>query len=120
MTCILVAVTTFKNKLLKDIHPSQLIGAMSVLFLMTNWHIFIWKLDEVDTICYIGVDGWLIGLVKLFGGSLETKEAIEMLVNSNQYMFKFTLQASLMLTTFLSFDLILSNKDPLKPSRKRI
>jgi uncharacterized membrane protein len=65
--CIMVAVTSLKSKLLKDIHPSQLIGAMSVLFLMTNWHILMWKLGEVDMICYVGMDGWLTSLVKVFG-----------------------------------------------------
>ena len=35
-------------------------------------------------------------------------------------MFKIFLQASLILNTFLSLDLIYTNQDPLKPSRKRI
>lgn len=82
-TCIFVALSSFKSKLLKDIHPSQLIGAMSVFFLMTNWHIFIWKLGEVDMVCYIGVESWLISLVKLFGGTITHEKAIDLLVHAN-------------------------------------
>lgn len=70
LTCILVAVTTYKNKLLSKVHPSQLIGAMSIMFLMTNWHIFMWKLGEVEIVCYIGIDGWLQGLVRHLGGHI--------------------------------------------------
>jgi hypothetical protein len=91
LTCILVATTTFKNKLLKNIHPSQLIGAMSVMFLMTNWHIFIWKLGEVEIVCYLGIDNWYMTLVGLFGRSISSQEAIKILVQSNQDLFKICL-----------------------------
>jgi EamA domain-containing membrane protein RarD len=73
LTCIVVALTTFKSKLLKDIHPSQLIGVMSVFFMMTNWHIFIWKLGEAHMVCYVGVDSFLQSLTRLFGGSITSE-----------------------------------------------
>jgi len=76
-------------------------------------------MGEVEIVCYIGAESWLMSLVKLFGGDLKSEEAIKFLVHANQRMFKFLLQAGLLLNTFLSLDLINSNKDPLKPSRKR-
>jgi hypothetical protein len=90
------------------------------MFLLVNWHVFVWKIGEVKMVCYIGADSWLQSLFKLLGGSITSEQAIKTLVRSNQGMFHITLQFSLILNTFLSLDLIYSNKDPLKPSRKRM
>jgi hypothetical protein len=95
---------------------------MSVFFFMINWHIYIWKLGEVEFICYIGLDDWLIAVYEWMPWvkPLSHVDAIKLLVHSNQVMFQISLQAGLILNTFLSLDLIWSNQDPLKPSRKRM
>ena len=119
-TSAFVAFVSYRNANIKKIHPSGLIGAMAVAFLLVNWHVFVWKIGEVDMICYIGAEGWFQSLVAKFGGKMTSEEAIKFLVHSNQSMFKIFLQVSLILNTFLSLDLIYTNQDPLKPSRKRI
>jgi hypothetical protein len=68
-----VAYVSLTNANIKKIHPSQLIGAMAVLFLLVNWHVFIWKIGEVDVVCYVKADQWFIYLVGLFGGKMTSE-----------------------------------------------
>jgi hypothetical protein len=86
-----VAIVSFKNEKIKNIHPSMLIGTMAVMFLLVNWHIFVWKIGEVEMICYSGMDKWYIGLIKLFGGDVKSEDVIKTLIKSNQGMFHITL-----------------------------
>jgi hypothetical protein len=86
-----VTAVSLKSSLIKKIHPSQLIGAMGLMFLLVNWHIFIWKLGEVEIICYLNAHDWWKSLVQLFGGKCTSEEAIKLLVHSNQSLFQITL-----------------------------
>jgi len=60
---------------------------MAVMFLLVNWHLFIWKMGEVDMVCYIKVQTWFKKFVELIGGSITEEKAIKLLVHSNQRMF---------------------------------
>ena len=82
LICVVVAYATLKNKQLKKVHPSQLIGFLSVSYFMINWYIFIWKLNEVKVVCYLGLDDLLVKYLS-WAGKIKHEDAVWFLVHSN-------------------------------------
>ena len=61
---------------------------MSVIFLLLNWQVLMWKMGETKMICYLEIHYWIISLASVFGGNISEQNAIKAIVHSNQALFK--------------------------------
>ena len=95
-TCLLVAITIFTNKELKDTHPSLLLAAMSICEFITCWNVFVWTLNPVKLSCYFGTDKALKFTVRTImymlhmdsASSYSDDMALKLIVQSNIFFFE--------------------------------
>jgi hypothetical protein len=53
ITCVVICYSIYKNKMLRDSHPSLLIAIMSLCEFITCYHAMVWQLSTVNFACYL-------------------------------------------------------------------
>ena len=117
---LIVSSTIFFNKELRETHPSMLICMMSLAEFVTCQNAFVFQINAVEFVCYLGLNQVYFNTFKIFNSTLTMELAIKNLVDANITCFKIFQQIQLCLNACLCIDIYFTFKNPFYPSKRRM